>query len=119
MSNNFTGDEPHAIAPFEVVTHNKPTDCWVSFSGKVYNITALLKEFQGEDCIKPLLAHAGKDISQWFDPYDGDIQHYINPITGVREPYCPYGRIPHVECSTASTKWKPLNGLPWWKDNEK
>lgn len=120
MNCKFTrDDEPLYIAPFEIVIHNKPQDCWVSFLGKVYNITPLLQEYQGEDCIKPLLAHAGKDISKWFDPSTGDIQHYINPVTGIKEPYCPFGKIPHVENAIPSTKWRPLDGLPWWKDDKK
>lgn len=110
---------PLYIAPFEVVIHNKLHDCWVSFLGKVYNITSLLKEFEGQDCIRPLLAFAGKDISNWFDAKTGDIQHYIHPITGARVPYCPHGRIPHVEIQVPSTKWRPLDRKPWWFDDKR
>lgn len=107
------------IAPFEVVIHNKPNDCWVSFLGKVYNITPLIKQYQGENCVRPLIAFAGKDISDWFDAKTGDIQHYIHPITGVRVPYCPHGRIPHVEIQIPSTEWRPLKRTPWWFDDKR
>lgn len=112
-------EKPLYIAPFEVVIHNKINDCWVSFLGKVYNVTPLLKEYEGQNCIRPLLAFAGKDISNWFDPETGDIQHYIHPITGARVPYCPHGRIPHVEIEVPSTNWRPLDRKPWWFDDKK
>lgn len=106
------------IAPFEVAIHNKPEDCWVSLLGKVLDITPLIKEYEGEDCVKPLLAHAGKDISNWFDVLTGEIRHHIHPITGASIPYCPFGRLPDVLPQVPTTKWKPLKELPWWK-NEK
>lgn len=106
------------FAPFEVVIHNKPNDCWVSLLGKVLDITPLIKEYSGEKCIKPLLAMAGKDISHWFDERTGDIQHYIHPETGVRVPYCPHGLLPDVSVVVPATSWKPLESPPWWK-NEK
>lgn len=114
---NFTGDTRNYIAPFEVVVHNTADDCWVSFLGKVLDVTPLVQEYADQDCIKPILARAGKDISDWFDSKTGDIQHYIHPITGARVPYCPNGRIPHVELQIPSTAWKPLDKIPWWKDN--
>lgn len=106
------------FAPFEVVIHNKPNDCWVSLLGKVLDITPLIKEYAGDKCIKPLLAMAGKDISHWFDERTGDIQHYIHPETGVRVPYCPHGLLPDVSVVVPATSWKPLESPPWWK-NEK
>lgn len=118
IAQKYTGQVPQYIAPFEVVTHNRPTDCWVSFLRKVYNITPLVKEFEGQDCIKPLLAVAGKDISHWFDEHTGDIQHYIHPITGAHVPYCPHGLIPHVHPHVPTTKWKAVE-TPWWKDDKK
>ncbi|XP_022917689.1 cytochrome b5 domain-containing protein 1 [Onthophagus taurus] len=119
VSRTLKIDQRNYIAPFEVVVHNSVSDCWVSFLGKVYNITPLLREYAGEDCIRPLVAFAGKDINDWFDESTGDIQHYIHPITGARVPHCPYGRIPHVQIQVPSTEWRPLDGLPWWKDDAK
>lgn len=103
-------------APFEVVVHNSPDDCWISFLGKVFNITTLIAKYSGQKCIKPLLAMAGKDVSHWFDPATGDIQQHIQPETGVRVPYCPHGVLPDVSSEVPATSWKPLDGLPWWKN---
>ncbi|KAJ9584106.1 hypothetical protein L9F63_021542 [Diploptera punctata] len=102
--------------PAEVAIHNKPEDIWVSFLGKVYDLSMLVDGYEGQDIIKPLLAYAGKDISEWFDPRTRDIQHYIHPITGARIPYTPHGRIPDVGPQVPITAWTPLERLPWWKD---
>ncbi|CAG9771632.1 unnamed protein product [Ceutorhynchus assimilis] len=112
-------DEPEnwkIYAPFEVVIHNTEYDCWVSFLGKVFNITPLLRQYKGQKCIKPLLAMAGKDISHWFDEKTGDIQHYIHPETGVNVPYCPHGNLPDCPVGVPATSWKALDRPPWWKD---
>lgn len=117
-SNSINGLKKPYIAPFEVVVHNKPNDCWVSFIGKVFDITPIIEYYEGQRCIMPLLAHAGKDISPWFDEKDGEIQHHIHPITGARVPYCPHGRIPDVLPQVPTVSWRPLEGKPWWKNEE-
>ena len=61
------------ILPAEVAIHNKTNDIWVSFLGKVYDLSSLVEEYDGQDVIKPLLAYAGKDISEWFDPRTKDV----------------------------------------------
>nr|CAD7398900.1 unnamed protein product [Timema poppensis] len=58
--------------PAEVVVHNTPNDLWVSFLGRVLDLTSLAQEYDGTQEIKPILAHAGKDISHWFDPRTGE-----------------------------------------------
>lgn len=78
----------------EIVVHNKPDDCWVSFLGIVRDLTPLVEEYS--EMVLPILAFAGKDISDWFDERTGDIKHHVDPITGVRVPYLPHGLIPHV-----------------------
>ncbi|XP_069676964.1 cytochrome b5 domain-containing protein 1 [Periplaneta americana] len=102
--------------PSEVVIHNTPDDIWVTYLGRVYNLTELVKEYEGQDVIKPILAFAGKDISHWFDRFTGEIRHMIHPITGARVPYTPHGRIPHVGLHVPTTAWRPLQTLPWWAD---
>lgn len=106
------------FGPFEVVVHNTPDDCWVSLLGKVLNITPLIKKYENDQCIKPLLAMAGKDISHWFDEKTGDIMHYIHPETGIRVPYCPHGRLPDVQVYVPSSEWRPLDHVPWWQDGQ-
>ena len=104
-------------APFEVVIHNSPSDCWVSFLGKVFDITPIIKQYEDQSCIKPLVAMAGKDISHWFDDKTGDIQQYIHPETGVKVPYCPHGPLPDIPVEVPATSWMPLlDRSPWWKD---
>ncbi|KAK6632294.1 hypothetical protein RUM44_007335 [Polyplax serrata] len=111
--------------PTDVVLHNKPNDIWVSFLGKVCNITPLVKEYKGRRELKPLLAYAGKDISHWFDKRTQDIKFVVHPVTGIKVPYCPHGPIPHVHPQVPSSTWqsiegvmKPYDGLPWWKDKK-
>ncbi|CAH1154034.1 unnamed protein product [Phaedon cochleariae] len=104
------------FAPFEVVIHNCPEDCWVSFLGKVFDVTPLVQKHAGERCVQPLLAMAGKDISSWFDERTGDIQHYVHPVTGCRVPYCPHGPIPDVPEQVPTSDWRPLDRPPWWDD---
>lgn len=38
---------PRYFTPAEVSAHNAPSDCWVSFLGKVYDLTPLCKENAG------------------------------------------------------------------------
>ena len=35
------------FTPEEVAAHNTPGDCWVSFHGKVYNLTPLYEKYAG------------------------------------------------------------------------
>ncbi|XP_060527710.1 cytochrome b5 domain-containing protein 1 isoform X2 [Cylas formicarius] len=106
------------FAPFEVVIHNKPQDCWVSLLGKVLDITPLIKEHENEQSIKPLIAMAGKDISHWFDNKTGEIRHYVHPETGANVPYCPYGPLPDVAETLPTPTWRPLSETPWWKNDK-
>uniref|UniRef100_A0AAY5KIZ1 Cytochrome b5 domain-containing protein 1 n=1 Tax=Esox lucius TaxID=8010 RepID=A0AAY5KIZ1_ESOLU len=64
---------PKYFTPKEVSLHNKPDDLWVSYLGKVYDLTPLMKEFQGDVLLKPIIECAGKDISHWFDPKTKDV----------------------------------------------
>nr|CAD7572737.1 unnamed protein product [Timema californicum] len=103
--------------PAEVVVHNTPNDLWVSFLGRVLDLTSLAQEYDGTQEIKPILAHAGKDISHWFDPRTGELKHRIHPVTGVRVPYTPHGPIPHVSLEVPNPLWRPV-GVPWWVDSK-
>ena len=40
-------ERPRYFTPNEVSLHNTPEDCWVSFLGKVYNLTPLVKDHKG------------------------------------------------------------------------
>lgn len=41
---------PKYYTPNEVSIHNTLKDIWVSFLGKVYDLTPLCKKYAGEDC---------------------------------------------------------------------
>ena len=64
--------------PNEVALHNTPSDLWVSFLGKVYDLTDLVKNNLENDLIAPILAVAGQDISHWFNPRTGDIKTHFD-----------------------------------------
>ncbi|EKX41785.1 hypothetical protein GUITHDRAFT_88327 [Guillardia theta CCMP2712] len=122
------------FTPNEVASHNSSqNDCWVSFLGRVYNLTDLILENKGwyEDAekrrrmtvklagalIQPIADAAGKDISHWFDP-KGDVKRHINMETGIEEYYTPMGRFLHIPPSDPSMDFNTDFDLPWWKDHE-
>eukprot|EP00027_Filamoeba_sp_ATCC50430_P003103 CAMPEP_0168555028 /NCGR_PEP_ID=MMETSP0413-20121227/8105_1 /TAXON_ID=136452 /ORGANISM="Filamoeba nolandi, Strain NC-AS-23-1" /LENGTH=133 /DNA_ID=CAMNT_0008585829 /DNA_START=78 /DNA_END=479 /DNA_ORIENTATION=- len=53
------------ISADEVAKHNKRTDCWVIYRGKVYDVTAFLDQHPGGEEV--LLDLAGKDATTDFD----------------------------------------------------
>lgn len=65
---------PRYFTPSEVAAHNTPEDCWVSYLGRVYDLTPLCAAHAGSILLKPILSHAGKDISYWFDPSTKDVR---------------------------------------------
>jgi predicted heme/steroid binding protein len=104
--------------PYEVAQHNLPGDCWVTFLGSVYDITDVIKENPGT-LIAPLIAAAGKDISDWFDPSRKDLKRHICPQTHLERYYTPMGRFVHVPPIEPVGNWDTGFGLPWWKDDRK
>lgn len=38
------------FTPNEVLTHNSPEDCWVSFLGRVWDLTPICAQNKGEYC---------------------------------------------------------------------
>lgn len=118
---NPSGDlEKFANLPYysqgEVALRNKPRCCWITTFGLVRNLSSLIQQYKGKPEVRALLTYAGQDISHWFDESTGDIRHHIHPETGVRVPYTPFGKIPHVDTPLPSYKWKGLHVIPWWKD---
>ena len=65
------------FTPSEVAVHNAPEDCWLSYLGHVYDLTPLCSEHAGSVLLKPILMHAGKDISHWFDPSTKDVRFLL------------------------------------------
>lgn len=104
------------FTPNEVSLHNTLGDLWVSYLGKVYNLTPLVNEFKGDVLLKPIIECAGKDISHWFDPKTKDILTHIDPLSGCVKYYTPRGRFVHVPPPCPRTDWANDFGRPWWRD---
>lgn len=104
--------------PAEVVVHNKPNDCWVSYLGGVYDLTELCEAWKDTAEVKTVIAHAGKDISHWFDHRANDIRHFVDPSSGASVPYCPHGPIPDVDSGGSARIRRPFDRCPWWLDDK-
>ncbi|XP_014675429.1 PREDICTED: cytochrome b5 domain-containing protein 1-like [Priapulus caudatus] len=102
----------------EVRQHNTPKDIWVSFLGKVYDLTPLIEEYANDPLSRPIIANAGYDISHWFDAKTNDIRMHIDPETGCSMPYTPHGRFIHVPPPSPRTDWATDYGRPWWLDQK-
>lgn len=63
----MSGSLPIYYTPHEVSQHNVEDDLWVSFLGKVVNLTALAQAHKGNVLMRPIISAAGTDISHWFD----------------------------------------------------
>ena len=106
------------LTPNEVAQHSSPhEDCWVSFLGRVYNLTPLIQDNRGE-LVQPIADSAGKDISHWFDLRTGDVKRYMNLDTGLEEYYTPMGRFLHVPPSNPTDDFVTDFELPWWMDHQ-
>lgn len=101
--------------PYEVSLHSSPDDCWVSFLGNVYDLSALLKANPG-DLAEPIIHAAGQDISHWFDPATRDVKRHIDPITNLECAYTPMGRFIHVPPNEPTNDWNTTITKPWWAD---
>lgn len=108
---------PKYFTPKEVAVHNTVDDLWLSFLGKVYNLTPLCEKYKGDVLLKPIIQAAGRDISHWFNPKTKDIRTHVDPQTGCEIPYCPNGRFVHIPPPYPDSDWANDFGRPWWKDD--
>lgn len=109
---------PKYWTPAEVAVHNVEEDLWVSFLGHVYDLTTLAKQYKGDPLLRPIIVHAGQDISHWFDETTGQVRMHIDPVTGCSLPYTPQGRFIHIPPSVPLTNYDTDIGTPWWDDKE-
>ncbi|XP_068699599.1 cytochrome b5 domain-containing protein 1-like [Montipora capricornis] len=107
---------PKYYTPNEVSIHNTLKDLWVSFLGRVYDLTPLCEKNAGDVLLKPIIEAAGKDISHWFDKKTKDIRTHIDPVTKCKFYYTPRGRFIHTPPRCPRTDWANDFGRPWWKD---
>lgn len=103
--------------PGEVAIHNTIDDLWLSYLGKVYDLTELCQQYKGNVLLKPIIAAAGTDISHWFNPKTRDIRTHVDPLTGCTMPYTPHGRFIHIPPPCPSSDWCNDFGRPWWRDD--
>ncbi|XP_068163036.1 cytochrome b5 domain-containing protein 1-like [Antennarius striatus] len=105
------------FTPAEVAEHNTAADLWVSFLGKVCDLTPLVTQHEGDALLLPIMEVAGQDISGWFDAETGDLLRYVDPKTNYYRYYTPRGRFVHVPPSGPRSDWATDVGKPWWKDD--
>mmetsp|Transcript_22296 Transcript_22296/g.39468 ORF Transcript_22296/g.39468 Transcript_22296/m.39468 type:complete len:241 (+) Transcript_22296:208-930(+) len=108
--------------PAEVALHNCAKDCWVSAFGKVLDLTPLLASIapESEDAalMVPIEAHAGKDVSHWFDKGTCEVKRARDESTGLVLPVLPHGRFLHVAPAEPVSNWNTDFQEPWWRDDE-
>ncbi|KYO31593.1 cytochrome b5 domain-containing protein 1 [Alligator mississippiensis] len=110
------GRRPRYFTPREVEAHARPRDLWVSFLGRVHDLTPLAREHEGDVLLRPILEAAGTDITHWFNPKTRDLQTCVDPLTGCPRYYTPQGRVLHVPPLLPRSDWANDFGVPWWKD---
>nr|XP_045231333.1 chromodomain-helicase-DNA-binding protein 3 isoform X10 [Macaca fascicularis] len=94
------------FTPAEVAQHNRPEDLWVSYLGRVYDLTSLAQEYKGNLLLKPIVEVAGQDISHWFDPKTKDVG-VLESIWEILHRYLPYNA--HAASYTWKYEGKNLN----------
>ncbi|GIQ87638.1 hypothetical protein KIPB_009716, partial [Kipferlia bialata] len=108
LSNYFT--------PSDVAEHCTRTDCWVSYLGKVHDLTGVIRENEPR-LVEVLVRNAGSDISHWFDTETRDIKLRPDPISGLPQPWRPDG-MPLLHLWTPEPSLRPVDEVdtPWWRE---
>jgi hypothetical protein len=66
-----SGELPY-YTPAQVASHGVAADCWLSFLGKVIDISELVRR-EHPELMQSIVAAAGSDISHWFTK-DGELK---------------------------------------------
>jgi len=101
--------------PAEVAAHNRADDLWVSFFGRVVDLTKLVEDNPGS-LVHPIIEAAGTDISHWFDDVTKNVRTYMDPETEFDVPFTPMGAFLHCPPPKPTIDWSSNIGTPWWKD---
>ncbi|XP_061594781.1 cytochrome b5 domain-containing protein 1 [Cololabis saira] len=109
-------ERPRYFTPAEVAAHVYLGDLWVSFLGKVVDLSALTGRPEGDALLLPILDAAGTDISHWFDPTTRDVRRYVDPLTSCEGYYTPQGRFLNVPPPGPRSDWDTPLDPPWWRD---
>uniref|UniRef100_A0A3Q2TN78 Cytochrome b5 domain-containing protein 1 n=1 Tax=Fundulus heteroclitus TaxID=8078 RepID=A0A3Q2TN78_FUNHE len=107
---------PRYFTASEVACHRSSADLWVSFLGRVCDLSPLVSRYHGDVLLLPILECAGKDISSWFDPRTKDVLRCVDPLTCCQRYYTPRGRFLHVPPAGPRCDWDTDIGEPWWRD---
>jgi len=103
------------FTPAEVLSHNRADDLWVSYFGRVYDLTTLVAENPGH-LVHPIIDAAGTDISHWFDPVTKNVKTFVDPETEFETPFTPMGDFLHCPPTKPTADWSSNFGKPWWQD---
>ncbi|XP_069580963.1 cytochrome b5 domain-containing protein 1 [Brachyistius frenatus] len=109
-------NRPKFFTPSEVAAHNTAADLWVSFLGKVCDLSPLMSRYEGDVLLLPIMESAGKDISCWFDPETKDVVKFVDPVTSCVRYFTPRGRFVHIPPAGPRSDWAGVSGEPWWRD---
>uniref|UniRef100_A0A3P8UY81 Cytochrome b5 domain-containing protein 1 n=1 Tax=Cynoglossus semilaevis TaxID=244447 RepID=A0A3P8UY81_CYNSE len=110
-------DTPKYFTPAEVAAHNTAEDLWVSFLGKVCNLTPLMNQFKGDftlnRCGNKCLTYFPFNLSDFIP-----VLKHVDPLTNCVRYYTPRGRFVHTPPSGPHSDWAGDIGQPWWKDQQ-
>jgi hypothetical protein len=104
------------FTPKEISSNDTFNSCWIVLHDKVFDLTSLLKENQGDSLSKPIINAAGTDISHWFDKESGNPKTHIDPLTNCISIYAPQGRFLHTPPPVPRTDFCTKTNV-WWKND--
>lgn len=99
----------------DVEEHCTLEDCWLVVHGRVLDISSLLTCKKGDPLSRPLVAHAGQDLSHWFEKETGEPKKFFDIARGQRCFYLPHGRFLHLPPDFPGEFDYDFD-TPWWKD---
>ena len=108
-----SGELPY-YTPAQVARHSVVSDCWLSFLGKVIDISEFVRREQPE-LVQSIISAAGTDVSHWFAK-DGDLKTVYDVKSGLRRYQTP-GDLPllHAPPPHPDAAFDMSFGQPWWR----
>ena len=68
----MTDNNQYYFSPNEILKHCSWKDCWVSYLGKVYDLTRICEKYGTKVETKRIIESAGKDVSTWTKEEDNN-----------------------------------------------
>lgn len=111
-----SGELPY-YTPAQVAQHSVVSDCWLSFLGKVIDISEFVRREQPE-LVQSIISAAGTDVSHWFSN-DGELKTVYDVKSGLRRYQTP-GDLPllHAPPPHPDAAFDMSFGLPWWRQEK-